>query len=187
MDGIDRIIDNALAEDIHTGDITTLAVVMEGKGGARYPQSQGRPRSCGRPGSSAGFPGPGRADCLQRQVRRWRPALCRRGYRRNPRRFSCPSPGRTGCAEPAAEHVRHRDPDCAICRGRSRGREARVVDTRKTTPGLRVLEKYAVRVGGGTNHRTGLYDGVLIKENHIAAAGGITGACSGRAPTSRTP
>ncbi|HJV65272.1 MAG TPA: carboxylating nicotinate-nucleotide diphosphorylase, partial [Geomonas sp.] len=50
---------------------------------------------------------------------------------------------------------------------------ARVVDTRKTTPGLRVLEKYAVRVGGGTNHRTGLYDGVLIKENHIAAAGGI--------------
>ena len=40
-------------------------------------------------------------------------------------------------------------------------------------PGLRVLEKYAVRVGGGTNHRTGLYDGVLIKENHIAAAGGI--------------
>jgi nicotinate-nucleotide pyrophosphorylase (carboxylating) len=50
---------------------------------------------------------------------------------------------------------------------------ARIVDTRKTTPGLRVLEKYAVRIGGGVNHRTGLYDGVLIKENHIAAAGGI--------------
>jgi nicotinate-nucleotide pyrophosphorylase (carboxylating) len=56
------------------------------------------------------------------------------------------------------------------------GTKARVVDTRKTTPGLRVLEKYAVRVGGGINHRTGLYDGVLIKENHIAAAGGITRA-----------
>jgi nicotinate-nucleotide pyrophosphorylase (carboxylating) len=56
------------------------------------------------------------------------------------------------------------------------GTGARVVDTRKTTPGLRVLEKYAVRVGGGTNHRTGLYDGVLIKENHIAAAGGIAEA-----------
>lgn len=54
------------------------------------------------------------------------------------------------------------------------GTGARIVDTRKTTPGLRVLEKYAVRVGGGINHRTGLYDGVLIKENHIAAAGGIT-------------
>lgn len=56
------------------------------------------------------------------------------------------------------------------------GTKARIVDTRKTTPGLRTLEKYAVRVGGGTNHRTGLYDGVLIKENHIAAAGGITEA-----------
>ncbi|MFO7964926.1 MAG: carboxylating nicotinate-nucleotide diphosphorylase [Desulfobacterales bacterium] len=50
---------------------------------------------------------------------------------------------------------------------------ARLVDTRKTTPGLRVLEKYAVRVGGAGNHRMGLYDGVLIKDNHIAAAGGI--------------
>jgi nicotinate-nucleotide pyrophosphorylase (carboxylating) len=56
------------------------------------------------------------------------------------------------------------------------GTRARIVDTRKTTPGLRQLEKYAVRVGGGINHRTGLYDGVLIKENHIAAAGGITEA-----------
>lgn len=49
----------------------------------------------------------------------------------------------------------------------------RLVDTRKTTPGLRVLEKYAVRVGGGSNHRLGLDDAVLIKDNHIAAAGGI--------------
>jgi len=53
------------------------------------------------------------------------------------------------------------------------GTAARLVDTRKTTPGLRALEKYAVRVGGGRNHRTGLYDGVLIKENHIRAAGGL--------------
>ncbi len=53
---------------------------------------------------------------------------------------------------------------------------ARLVDTRKTTPGLRALEKYAVRVGGAANHRTGLYDGVLIKENHIRAAGGIAAA-----------
>ncbi|GAB4294437.1 MAG: carboxylating nicotinate-nucleotide diphosphorylase [Desulfuromonadia bacterium] len=56
------------------------------------------------------------------------------------------------------------------------GTKARIVDTRKTTPGLRILEKYAVRVGGGHNHRFGLYDGVLIKENHIAAAGGVTAA-----------
>jgi nicotinate-nucleotide pyrophosphorylase (carboxylating) len=58
------------------------------------------------------------------------------------------------------------------------GTGATVVDTRKTTPGLRALEKYAVRVGGGGNHRMGLYDGVLIKENHIAAAGGIPLAVS---------
>jgi len=56
------------------------------------------------------------------------------------------------------------------------GTGAIVVDTRKTTPGLRVLEKYSVRMGGGQNHRTSLYDGVLIKENHIVAAGGITAA-----------
>jgi nicotinate-nucleotide pyrophosphorylase (carboxylating) len=56
------------------------------------------------------------------------------------------------------------------------GTKVRIVDTRKTTPGLRQLEKYAVRIGGGINHRTGLYDGVLIKENHIVAAGGITEA-----------
>lgn len=65
------------------------------------------------------------------------------------------------------------------------GTGAVIVDTRKTTPGLRVLDKYSVRMGGGQNHRTSLYDGVLIKENHIAAAGGITVALErarGRTP-----
>ena len=51
--------------------------------------------------------------------------------------------------------------------------KTRIRDTRKTTPGLRVLEKYAVKMGGGTNHRFGLYDAILLKENHIALAGGI--------------
>ncbi len=54
--------------------------------------------------------------------------------------------------------------------------KARILDTRKTTPGLRRLEKYAVTVGGGHNHRFGLSDGILIKDNHIAAAGGVTAA-----------
>ncbi len=53
------------------------------------------------------------------------------------------------------------------------GTNAKIVDTRKTTPGLRMLEKYAVSVGGGKNHRLGLDDGVLIKDNHIALAGGV--------------
>ena len=54
--------------------------------------------------------------------------------------------------------------------------KVRLVDTRKTAPGLRVFDKYAVRVGGGFNHRFGLYDGILIKDNHIAAAGSVTEA-----------
>ncbi|MHB8173645.1 MAG: carboxylating nicotinate-nucleotide diphosphorylase [Nitrospirota bacterium] len=54
--------------------------------------------------------------------------------------------------------------------------KAQILDTRKTTPGLRALEKYAVTVGGGKNHRFGLFDGLLIKDNHIKAAGGITKA-----------
>jgi nicotinate-nucleotide pyrophosphorylase (carboxylating) len=56
------------------------------------------------------------------------------------------------------------------------GTRAAIYDTRKTTPGLRVLEKYAVRLGGGRNHRMGLFDQVMVKDNHIALAGGITAA-----------
>ena len=56
------------------------------------------------------------------------------------------------------------------------GTRAKIVDTRKTLPGLRIAQKYAVRAGGAQNHRIGLYDGILIKENHIAAAGGVKGA-----------
>jgi nicotinate-nucleotide pyrophosphorylase (carboxylating) len=66
-----------------------------------------------------------------------------------------------------------------------RGYDVKILDTRKTTPGLRVLEKYAVRVGGGHNHRFSLADGVLIKDNHIQAAGGITSAVT--AARSRAP
>jgi nicotinate-nucleotide pyrophosphorylase (carboxylating) len=57
-----------------------------------------------------------------------------------------------------------------------RGTGARILDTRKTTPGLRLLEKAAVAAGGGTNHRTGLFDAILIKENHAAMAGGVGAA-----------
>ena len=57
-----------------------------------------------------------------------------------------------------------------------KGCRAKILDTRKTTPGLRILEKYAIRMGGGFNHRFGLCDGILIKDNHIAAVGSITEA-----------
>jgi len=56
------------------------------------------------------------------------------------------------------------------------GTRAKIRDTRKTTPGLRLLEKYAVKMGGGTNHRIGLYDAILLKENHMALAGGVKAA-----------
>jgi nicotinate-nucleotide pyrophosphorylase (carboxylating) len=56
------------------------------------------------------------------------------------------------------------------------GTKAKILDTRKTMPGLRILDKYSVRTGGGLNHRYGLYDGVLVKDNHIEAAGGIAEA-----------
>lgn len=65
------------------------------------------------------------------------------------------------------------------------GQAVRIADTRKTTPGHRTLEKYAVRIGGGANHRFGLYDAVMIKDNHIKAAGGITAAV--HAAKSRIP
>jgi len=68
----------------------------------------------------------------------------------------------SGVATAAARHVRAVE-----------GTGARILDTRKTTPGLRALEKAAVAAGGGTNHRAGLYDAVLIKENHAAIAGGV--------------
>lgn len=63
------------------------------------------------------------------------------------------------------------------------GTRAQIVDTRKTTPGLRAFEKYAVRCGGGGNHRVGLFDAVLIKDNHIVAAGGLAAAIAGARAT----
>ena len=62
--------------------------------------------------------------------------------------------------------------------GRLEGTKVKLLDTRKTTPNMRIFEKYAVKIGGGTNHRFGLNDGVMIKDNHIEAAGGIKNAVS---------
>ena len=70
------------------------------------------------------------------------------------------------------------------------GTGARIRDTRKTTPGLRALEKYAVRCGGGVNHRMSLSDAALVKDNHVAAAGGVRrgvrGGARARTPTSNS-
>jgi nicotinate-nucleotide pyrophosphorylase (carboxylating) len=175
LTGIDRIIENALAEDIHTGDITTLAVVRDGRTARAVLKAKEEMVLAGIDVAAAVFrrldtgivftPGYADGDRLApgdiiagisgdaaQLLQGERVAL-------NLLQRMC------GIATITASYVE------AV-----RGTKARVVDTRKTTPGLRILEKYAVRVGGGTNHRTGLYDGVLIKENHIVAAGGLTEA-----------
>lgn len=172
MTGLDRIIENALAEDIHTGDITTLAVVpMKGTARARLIAKEEL--------VLAGI------DVAARVFHQLDPAIVFRAL--HPDGAHCQAGTMlaelTGDSaallqgERVALNLLQRMCGTATLTARYvaavHGTRARIVDTRKTTPGLRVLDKYAVRVGGGINHRTGLYDGVLIKENHIAAAGGI--------------
>lgn len=175
MTGLDRIIENALMEDIHTGDITTLAVVPE-----RRPA---RARLIAKePMVLAGINVAARVFTFLDASTGFRP-LHGDGARLAAGDLIAELDGDSAMllqGERVALNLLQRMCGTATLTSRFveavAGTRARIVDTRKTTPGLRVLEKYAVRVGGGINHRTGLYDGVLIKENHIAAAGGITQA-----------
>lgn len=175
MLGLDTVIENALKEDIHTGDITTLAVVAEGrKASARLIAKE--------PLVLAGI------KVAERTFHLLDPAIAfKTGFADGDRLAQGDVMAEiSGDASQLLQGERvalnFLQRLCGVATLTSRyveavqGTNARIVDTRKTTPGLRMLEKYAVRVGGGTNHRTGLYDGVLIKENHIAAAGGITEA-----------
>ncbi|ACH39333.1 quinolinate phosphoribosyltransferase, decarboxylating [Citrifermentans bemidjiense Bem] len=177
MNQIDKIIDNALAEDIHTGDITTLSVLrkprqMRARLVAKEPMVLAgiavAERVFSRIDASVSFKAEfsdgdslAKGDVIARMEGNAASLLQGERVSLNLLQRMC------GIATQTAAYVKELE-----------GTGARVVDTRKTTPGLRVLEKYSVRVGGGTNHRTGLYDGVLIKENHIAAAGGILQAVS---------
>lgn len=175
MTGLDRIIENALAEDIHTGDVTTLAVLPEPR--------EARARLVAKEELVlAGI------DVAVRVFRQLDPRIA--VTRHFPEGSVVPAGAVIAevCGDAASLLQGERvalnllQRMCGIATQTARyvaalkGTRAHVVDTRKTMPGLRMLDKYAVRVGGGTNHRTGLYDGVLIKENHIAAAGGITEA-----------
>jgi nicotinate-nucleotide pyrophosphorylase (carboxylating) len=177
MDAIDRIIGQALEEDIHTGDITTRSVVPESRPAKARLIAKEQLLLAGIDVARRAF------SCLDPQS--VFSARFRDGDLLNKGDLIAEVTGDAFLllqAERVALNLLQRM--CGIATLTSRyveavaGTKARIVDTRKTTPGLRVLEKYAVRVGGGINHRTGLYDGVLIKENHIAAAGGITAAVS---------
>jgi nicotinate-nucleotide pyrophosphorylase (carboxylating) len=172
---IDRLIEQALLEDIHTGDITTLAVV---------PGS--RPASARLVAKEAlvvaGLATAARVFSILDPEIRFNSCLAD-GDKALPGTILATIHGEASqllMGERVSLNLLQRM--CGIATLTASfaaaviGTKARIVDTRKTTPGLRQLEKYAVRVGGGINHRTGLYDGVLIKENHIVAAGGITEA-----------
>ena len=175
MIGLDALITQALLEDIHTGDITTLAVVGEG--------SESHARLIAKePMVLAGIQVAERVFYLVDPTIRFNPSFGD-GSRIAGGDLLAGIDGKAASllqGERVALNLLQRMCGVATLTARYveavQGTSARIVDTRKTTPGLRMLEKYAVRVGGGINHRTGLYDGVLIKENHIAAAGGISEA-----------
>jgi nicotinate-nucleotide pyrophosphorylase (carboxylating) len=172
---IDSIIQNALAEDIGNGDITTNAIIDDSAKASAYLQSKDE-------GVVAGL-------AIAERVFRsldanliWQPQLDD-GERVNVGQVIVEFSGRTkalltgerlvlnilqhlsGIASKTAEFV------AAL-----NGLPTKILDTRKTIPGIRALQKYAVAVGGGTNHRFGLYDGIMIKDNHIKLAGSITKA-----------
>jgi nicotinate-nucleotide pyrophosphorylase (carboxylating) len=164
----------ALAEDVGTGDLTA-ALIPADRAGRAGVITRERAIVCGIPYADATFAG------LDRTVRlEWHVAEGD-AVTRNQRLVTLEGPARalltgertalnflqllSGTATAAHSYA-------ALLEGTN----CRLLDTRKTIPGLRTAQKYAVRVGGGHNHRIGLFDGILIKENHIAAAGSIAGA-----------
>ncbi len=169
-----ELIDRALAEDLGEGDLTTLAVVPVGaRAQARIEQKA--------PGVAAGL---GVAQAVFQRVDpdlRWSAHATEGEWREGgllaqvgghaaailtAERVALNFLGRlAGVATLTARYVRAVE-----------GTGARILDTRKTTPGLRALEKQAVRAGGGLSNRGGLYDAILVKENHAALAGGVAEA-----------
>jgi nicotinate-nucleotide pyrophosphorylase (carboxylating) len=177
------LIDRALDEDLGAGDLTTRAVVPKGAlARARIEQKE--------PGVPAGM------EVARAVFERLDPsvgwtALCAEGEWRE----SGPVAGLEGSAasilagERVALNFLGRLSGVATLTSRYvkavEGTGARILDTRKTTPGLRALEKEAVRAGGGVSHRSGLHDAILVKENHAALAGGVADA--GRRALERAP
>lgn len=165
-----------LDEDIGRGDRTTEATVS--------PEQQGRARIEAR--QAAVIAGLSVAKACFRQVGgdevKWLPELSD-GDHVQPGRVLARIEGSLAAiltAERTALNILQRLSAVATLTSRYvetvTGTNARIVDTRKTTPGLRILEKYAVVVGGGHNHRSGLDDGILVKDNHIMAAGSVAEA-----------
>lgn len=170
-----RIIKNALAEDIGTGDITTGATVRAGKKGRAKAIAKDSFIVAGIDIFEATF------KILDRNIKvtKW---IQDGGAAKKGDVIADISGSLAGIlmAERVALNLFQRMCGIATLTAKYvqavRNNQAKILDTRKTVPGLRILDKMAVRLGGGRNHRIGLYDGILIKDNHIEAAGGITAA-----------
>lgn len=165
----------AFNEDLAWGDVTTEATIPRKALGRAVAVAKQPGRVCGLPVAKAAF--------LYLDSEVSFKALCREGadVEKGDLIFSVEGYSRALLmAERTALNFTQRLSGIATvtrdCMQRISHTRACVLDTRKTTPGLRYLEKYAVRVGGGVNHRFNLADGVLIKDNHIIAAGGLTRA-----------
>lgn len=172
---IDEIVQRALLEDIGTGDITTLLTVSNGvEARGEFIATQ--------PGVLAGMP------VVERVFHQLDPRVRLERMVKEGQHFDAGSAlaevhGEARAVlvgERVALNFLQRLSGIATLTARFvetvKDLSVRICDTRKTTPGLRYLERYAVRTGGGYNHRFGLYDAVLIKDNHIAVCGGITQA-----------
>ena len=172
---IDKIIEQALLEDIGTGDITTESIIpsnLKAKGIIKTSEE----------GIVAGL------DIICLVFKKLDPEICFQSKIKDGNKIlpgeilaEITGPARTILkGERVALNFLQRMSGIATITSKfcqkAKDLPVRIVDTRKTTPGLRILEKYAVRMGGGHNHRFGLYDAVLIKDNHIAVAGGIKSA-----------
>ncbi len=172
----DRLIRTALEEDVGGGDITTEATVAGGTLATARLVAREPLRLAGLPGFRRVF------EVLGESPLRWTVHVAEgEDVTADTRILDVEGDARTLLTgERTALNLLQRLSGIATLTarwaGRLQGTGARLVDTRKTTPGLRALEKYAVRVGGAANHRSGLYDGILIKENHLRAGGGIA-AC----------
>ena len=168
---LEPLVRRALAEDVGSGDLTTQATVPAGaRARARITQKQ--------PGVLYGLGAAQLAFALLDSGARFT-ALAEEGVWRSggPVLDVEGEAAALLSAERTALNLLQRLSGVATLTARYveavRGTRARVLDTRKTTPGLRLLEKAAVAAGGGTNHRVGLFDAILIKENHAAMAGGV--------------
>jgi nicotinate-nucleotide pyrophosphorylase (carboxylating) len=171
---IDEIVDRALAEDIGTGDLTSMAAIPADARAEAALVLREPAVVCGLPVARAVFAAVDPA----LELRALLPEGARAEAGATIATVAGPARGLLS-GERVALNLLQRMCGIATITSRYveavRGTKARILDTRKTTPGLRALEKYAVRMGGGTNHRFALYDGVMLKDNHLAilAAGGL--------------